>query len=87
MPVFTEKTLGDTQLYVPASSSFDLLQACTVACFHASAVDKDVLCGGQSAYFPTVPLQKATALLYLRSYSSTCELKLMDKINSVCVCK
>lgn len=41
MPVFTEKTLGDSQLFVPASS-FDLLQRCAVAHFQASEVDKDL---------------------------------------------
>ena len=52
-PVFTEKTLGDSQLFVPTSSFFDLLQACTVAHFRASEVDKDALCSGQSAYCPS----------------------------------
>lgn len=62
--VFTEnreKTLGDSQLLVSASSFFNLLQVCTVAHFHASEVGKDGLFSRQSAYFPAAPLQKVLA--------------------------
>lgn len=43
VPVFIDETLGDAQLFVPASSFFDLLQACTVVHLHAFEVDKDIL--------------------------------------------